>query len=158
MKKRKSNKEDNILEEMLIWVFLMITLILLLVYVGWKIGIPIFIGLLLVNILFSKQKMNKKKQALKEFLAIVLVLSLLVTVGSFGMVGVVTSVGLIWSYLILRLLYKMFIQKKSFLKILIDSSSNNKKRDANSTSSIPPLTGAGEDYNSHSSSSDSGGD
>ena len=158
MNKRKLRKRKEAIIDGVIWVSLMVTFILLLVYLGWKIGVPIFIGLVSILILFSKQKMSEKKQALKEFFTIVLVLSLFVTIASFGTVGVLTFMGLILGYFILLLLYKMFIQKKSFLEILTDSSSNNKKKEGNSTSGIPPLTGAGEDYSSHSSSSDSGGD
>jgi len=158
MNKRKLRKRKEAIIDGVIWVSLMVTFILLLVYLGWKIGVPIFIGLVSILILFSKQKMSEKKQALKEFFTIVLVLSLFVTIASFGTVGVLTFMGLILGYFILLLLYKMFIQKKSFLEILLSGSSNSKKRGQNSSSSFPPLTGTGEDYGSHSSSSDSGGE
>ena len=159
MNKRKSRKRKEAIRDGVIGVSLMVTFILLLVYLGWKIGVPIFIGLVLILILVSNQTMSEKKQAVKEFLAIVFALSLLVTIGSFGMVGVLTFIGLGWSYIVLRLLYKMFTQKKSFLEVLVDSpSKNSKKKGRKSTSSMPPLTGAGEDYGSHSSSIDSGGE
>ena len=73
-------------------------------------------------------------------------------------VAIPIIIGLIWSYALLSLFYKMFVQKKSFLEILAASSGNGKRKGKNSTSSMPPLTGAGEDYASHSSSSDSGGE
>ena len=58
----------------------------------------------------------------------------------------------------MKLFYKMVVQKKSFLEILVSGSANSKRRGKNSSLSMLPLTGAGEDYGSYSSSSDSGGE